>query len=342
MLSIKIAGVWLSSLTSHGPVTLEYGLHGSEAASWEVPSTFRHPLMRGNKPVEIYDGGFRVWIGTLVEPGGDGQYSAIGIWRQAVGSPALTSAGAPTTIADTAIAEAYNRGEITWGYFSSIRATEWATTPITGDMDLAQLLDGVATEQGLRWSVSPNYVVSLTADPTTPRWHVPHAVAGEGLTPAEDEFFTHIVARYLSGASTWATVTVGSADAAAVFGRRTGIADLTPMGIIGAPRATSVATGMFLQSGARMGWAQGLTLNLGQIVTPGGIAAPLAQVQAMQMVRLEGVLDTSRPYLLPSSLDVVIGSSRYSEAEKTITISPVGYAPRTLGDILTVTMEDAA
>lgn len=337
MLSVRIAGIPLMQLGAYGPVTVEFGEHGSESASWEMSPGVRHPLLRGNQFIQIFDGGFPIWAGTLNEPGTDGQYSAKGIWRQAEGVPALNTSGSLSTVPDDVIAGASARGDISWGYVTSISSTAWATAS-TGELSLADILSGYAAETGTRWVVSPRLIVSLQVDPTVPQWCIPHAVAGRGLTPAEDEFVTHLVGTYLVSAGVFGTATVGSADAAAVFGRRSVPVDLTPLGFIDATRASNILTGMFLRAGARMGWGEKLELSHGQITNPGGVAASLAQVQAGQMVRLSGTVDTSRAYRIASATDIVIQRSSYTDGSGQISLDPYGYAPRTLREVLDVSM----
>lgn len=337
MLSVKIGGAWLSSLAAYGPVTVEFGEHGSEAASWEMDSTFRHPLLRGSQTVQIYDGGFPIWSGRLVEPGSGGEFSALGAWRQAETALAMNTSNVPTTVPNDAIAGAVSRGEISWT--GTVSAATWGGTNPDPKMTLATLLDGYADEAGLRWYVTPANTVTTQADPTTPQWLVPHAVAGRGLTPADDDFATHLVGTYLTGTSTYSSRTIGSASSATVFGRRTKWVDLTPMGVISAARADSVLTGMFLLSGARMGWGEGLELSRSQITTMGGTLAPLAQISSLQMIRLAGTIDTSRANLLSAYTDIVIGTSRYTDGSDEITLTPMGYAPRNLEDVLTVAVE---
>lgn len=339
MLSVKVAGQWLSSIGAYGPVTVEFGLHGSEAASWEMSPTLGHRRLRGNALVEIFDGGLCIWVGTLIEPGMDGAYAAKGIWRQAEDAPALNSSGAMSTVPNDIITGANTRGDISWNYATSISTSAWSTA--NGELSLANVLDGYAAETGTRWVVSPTRVVSMQADPTAPKWHVPHAVAGRGLTPAEDEFVTHLVATYLVSAGAFATETMGSADSAAVFGRRAVPVDLVPLGFITAARANAILTGMFLRAGARMGWAEGLDLAYGQIATVGGTVATLAQVQAGQMVRLAGTVDSSRAYAMSGHTDVVIASSRYREGSGRIQLTPLGAASRTLRDVLDLSLVSA-
>lgn len=336
MLSVKVGGAWLSTIGAYSPVTVEYGLHGSEAAFWEMSPTLRHPLLRGNRSVQVFDAGICIWGGTLIEPGSSGEYAAKGLWHQAEGTPAMNSSGDPTTWPNDSIAQAFTRGDITWS--GTVAGTDGPWGSNTGELDLASLLSGYTAEQGTRWSVSPLGVVSASADPTTPKWHVPHAVAGRGLTPAEDEFATHLVGRYLVSAGVFDYETVGSADAATAFGRRAVNVDLVPLGFINAARANTILTGMFLRAGARMGWAEGLDLAHGQITTPGGVAAALAQVQSLQMVRLCGTVDTSRANTMPVSTDLVMATSRYTDGSGRIQLTPLGYAPRNLRDVLDLSL----
>lgn len=340
MLSAKVGGRWLASIGAHGPITVEYGRHGAEAASWEMNADLRHQLLRGNVSVDIYDGGTCVWPGTLVEPSSDGKYMARGLWHQAETTYALDGVGDMTSNPYDAIAWARDRGDLTWG-------SDWTTFPYaawgspTEPMRLSELLDAYTAEQGTRWYVAADKNVYHAADPTTPKWVVPHAVAGRGLTPAEDEFFTHLAGRYKDAGGVYRTTIVGSADAAAVFGRRLELVDLADLGNTTSTRAIQVLTGMLLKSGARMGWGEGLELGYGQIATPGGTPAALNQIASLQMVRLNGTVDTSRPYLLRGYTDIVLDSVKYTDGAKTITLTPMGYAPRTLGDALEEAMADA-
>lgn len=332
MLSLRIAG---QPFREHGPITVEYGPHGCEAAAWQMEPLRRHPLVRGRARVDVYDGGLPIWAGTLDEPGSDGMHTAKGLWHQAETIPALDAALAFSTVPNTAIDAAISRGEVSWTRPSSLSTAAWA--PNATELTLAALLDGYAAENALRWWVDGTAAVRMAAEPTVPMWHVPHAVAGRGLTPAEDEFATHLVGRFLNAATnTYLSATVGSASAASHFGRRTVQVDLSPMGGIDSTRATSVLNGMFLRAGARMGWAEPLELAYGQITTPGGSLAPLNQIQSMQMVRLAGTVDTSRANMLKGYQDVVLATSRYTDGSGVIRLSPLGYAPRNLREVLTL------
>lgn len=340
LFSLQVGGQWLSTIAPYGPATVEFGIHGLDSVSWSMDPDFRHPVLRGMSRVDVYDGGFLIGQANMQEPGSAGEYTARGYWRQTETALAMNPAGSLTTVLDDAVAGAFARGEIVYGLKDSLSTTPWSTST-QSDMTLAQLLDGWSTQAGLRWRLlTAATQIEAVADPTTPTWLVPNAVAGRGLVPAEDEFVTHLVGWYLSGSGTYAPVTVGSAEAAAAFGRRTGTVDLTSKGVISLAEATSVLTGMFLLSGARMGWGEGLELGYGQITTAGGVPATLSQIRAGQMVRLAGTIDTSRADRLPAYTDIVIGTSKYTDGSDTISLTPLGYAPRTLSDVLSVALED--
>lgn len=343
MLHPHVDGLWLRTIGAFSPVTITHTWpHGFDSATWEMDRDLRHPSLRANAPVVIYDGGVPVGYGRLQEPGANGEMAVKGLWHQARDAVSLTSGGSFTTVPDSAIDGAISRGDVTWKRPVSISSTAWITTA-NGELTLAQLLDGYTAETAMRWMVNNFGEIEVKVDPTVPTWHVPHAVAGRGLQPAEDEFVTHIVGHFMVSFSAagpaYDVVTVGSADAAAAFGRRSVQVELEDLGVITSTKATDVITGMFLRAGARMGWAEGLELGRGQITTPGGVAAPLSQVQAGQMIRLAGVIDASRAYKLGQSLDVVIGTSRYTDGSDTISLSMVGQAPRNLADILRVAVE---
>jgi hypothetical protein len=335
MLQPRVGGRWLSELAAFSPVTVEHGLHGGDRATFQVPYGFRHPLLRGNMRCSIYDGGFVVFEGTLLEPSPDGQMTAIGVWRQAERATTRDAGGAFTTIPTAAVDGALGRGEITWGRIAGLSASSWATDN-TGQYTLAQLLNGWAGEANVEWRVDRiEEGITYAARPTTPQWYVPHAVAGRGLTPAEDNFYTHLTGTYMSGAGTYDTWTVSDALSASAWGPRYGQVDLTSMGIITAGRAQTILSAMLVKSGARMGWAEGLELGWGEITTAGGTPVPLRQVRAGQMIRLLGTVDPSIPGGFPGHTDIIIETSKYTDGAQTITLTPLGYADRTLSDVLT-------
>lgn len=332
MLTAKVGGRWLGSIGAHGPLTIEYGPHGLDAVSWQMNESVRDPLLRGNILVEVYDGGVRIGHAKMAEPSTLGQYSAVGLWRQATRNYALGQLEDMTSNAYDGVQWAINRGDINWSAVdTSVPYVAWGNP--SEPMMLSELLDAVAAEYAMRWYLGADRIAYMAADPVVPQWIVPHAVAGRGLTPAEDEFYTHLTGRYLNGSGIYVSTTVGSAEAAATFGRRVKLVDLGDLGSTTETRADGVLAGMLLKSGARMGWGEGLDLGYGQITTPGGTPAALNQIQSGQMVRLAGTVDTSRPDVMRTYTDVVLDAVRYTDGSQRIQLTPAGYAPRNLGDV---------
>jgi hypothetical protein len=71
MLSLQVGGVVALHRGAYGPVTVEFGIHGPESASWTMDPTFRHPLLRGNQSVKVFDGGLCIWVRDVRRAGDD-------------------------------------------------------------------------------------------------------------------------------------------------------------------------------------------------------------------------------------------------------------------------------
>jgi hypothetical protein len=342
MLRLKVGSYWVSSIGAYGPVSIGHVWPGGlDTVSWEMAPGTNHPALRGSALVTVYDAGVQIGVASLVEPGTDGMFEATGLHRQAASGPCLTTGAAFTTIPNDAVDGAIARGEVQFTRPTSISTVAWAPAAENGQFDLKQLLDGYAAEAGLRWYIDNRGALMTAVDPTTAVWHVPQAVFGRGLTPAEDDFYTHLIGRYIFTTPVAHSVqTVGSAEAATAFRRRTKEVDLTSLGVITGNRALDVLNGMFLKVGARMGWAEGLELSVGQVLTVGGtVETNLSKVEAGDMIRLRGTVDVSKPNRAPGFTDIVIASSKYTEGSGRISLTPIGYAPRNLGDLLTLAAE---
>jgi hypothetical protein len=330
MLKVKVADVDLKRIGSYDELAFSHEWpHGSALVSWVMRFGISHLSLRAGALVEVFDGGVRIWIGRLSEPSASGEFHAVGLWQDAKGVYALDGSGNATNTPDTAIDRAITDVAVSWTRPASLSAASWGTA--SEPMDLLQLLDESMAGLGLRWYVDPDGAVRASADPTTPKYYVPHAVAGHGLALAEDNYFTHLIGRYLSGVGTYATVTVGTGTP-----RKEGLVDLTPMGVITAPTATTELTNRLALTGARRGFAEGLELSHGQITTPGGTAVSLTTPRAGEMVRLMGVTDLTRTGLPLPYTDIVIGSSSYKEGDGFVRLNPVGMAARNLTEALKV------
>lgn len=333
MLTVRVAGVWLRTVGPFAGLEFTHEWpHGSSEAKWSMPEDTTDPKLRGGSLVEIFDGGMRIWLGSLNQPGTTGEFVASGAWTEARGVYALDGSGNATNTPDTAIDQAISRGAVSWTRPASLSAAAWGTP---GEpMELDRLLDEAMAGLGKRWYVDADGAVRATTDPTTPTYHVPQGVAGNGLTLAEDAYFSHLIGRFIVSGGTFQTVTVGNADAAARWGRKEGLVDLTPMGVITAPTATTQLTNRLALSGARMGYAEGLELGHGQITTPGGVPVALTMPRAGEMVRLMGVTDETWPTGALPVTDIVIAKSTYREGSGVVQLEPMGLPPRTLTDVL--------
>lgn len=338
MLTVRVGGAWLHSIGSYAELAYSHTWpHGSEAASWRMPFGTRHEVLRGGALVEIFDGGVRIWRGRLSEPSAGGEFAASGSWHEGEGVYALDGSGNATNVPDTAIDAAIARGAITGTRPASLSAASWGTA---GEpMSLTQLLDEAMAGLAKRWYVDADGAWKASTDPTTPSYYVPHAVAGHGLTLADDSYYSHLVGRYVTAWGppvVYASLTVGDAAAAAKWGRKEGLVDLTQMGVITAPTATTELTNRLALVGARMGFAEGLELGPGQLTTPGGTAVTLTIPQAGAMVRLLGVRDETRTTANLPYTDIVMGESSYSDETDLLSLKPVGMAARNLADVLKV------
>lgn len=335
-LQVKVDGEWLHLIAPYGPITVTYGEHGLDAVSWQMRSNFRHPLLRGGRLVELFDGGFLLGHATLREPGFDGSYYADGWWRQAVAAPCVDTLGGPTVVADAALAGALARGEISWTV-NGFSNTALAADADPSSLSLADLLRMAAAAAGKSWRVSAAGVLEMVQESSAPRWVVPSAVAGRGLAPAEDEFYTHVEGTYVSSGGL-ASAIVGDDDAAGLFRRRTLKVDLTILGEINSGQAEAVLTGILGKVGVRMGWSEGLELGYRQITNTGGVPAPLSHVTTWDVVQLVGVLDLSRPALVDFNTHITALEVTYTDGSGLIQIKPKGYAPRNIADIQTAAL----
>jgi hypothetical protein len=338
MRAVRVGGIWLHSIGPYADVTTSHiWPHGDDEASWRMRPTTSHPVLsRGGALVEVFNGGRRCWRGHLTEPGGSGEYHANGSWSEATGVYAINSSGDATNDLNEAVDVAIAAGKVSWTRPASLKAAPW------GDSDqpllLTELLDKGTTGQGLRWWVDPDGKCRVAPDPTTPSYYVPHAAAGHGLTLAEDTYYSHLVGQYLATGPVYKTVTVGNASAAAWFGYKEGLVDLTGAGVIDVSAAIAELNGRLALVGARMGFAENLTLGKGEI-TRGGVPVPLTMPTASSryggvMFRLQGVRDRTRPGRPGSSLDIVISKSVYTDGAATGVWTPMGMADRDLAAVL--------
>lgn len=326
-------GSWgdLSWITRYGD-----GPCGMFEASWSMPlpPDFDHPLLRRGTRVELMDGPWRVGS-TLVlnEPARGGGYSepwrlvASGVAREAIGENSYyavdgswNSTGDVAVATDRAIADG-----LPWAGRDANTVVTAAAIP-DGLISLGTLFTQIGDRDNKRWGVGQDDYVRFLTDPTEPTYHVvPDASA---LAVADDNYATLVIARYVDSTShTFATVTA-PASAPAIesrYGHREYAVDLTDRGEISAASAQARADGIYALTKGRLGWANGLTLNSNQLLTPGGVPADLSliseQVGEGLMIRLHGLYDDllETPYL-----DVIIGEAKYADGSDVIDLAPLG------------------
>lgn len=339
MRAVRVGGVWLHTIGPYADLTTSHiWPRGCEEASWRMDPSLYHPLLdRGGPLVEVFDSGIRHWRGFLAESSTVGEFHANGSWSEATGVYALDASGNATNTVDTAVDQAIARGAVSWTRPASLRSTAWGTPD--EPMLLTDLLDKALASQSKRWWVDPDGALRAAADPTTPTYYVPQAMAGRRMTLADDTYYSHLVGQYVATGPVFKTVTVGDAAAAAWFTYKEAKVDLLGMGVITAGTATTELTNRLALVGPRMGFADNLDLGYGEITTPGGTPVALAMPRACTrtggvMIRLLGVRDRSKPGGIYSVTDIVPSRSVYTDGAATVQLTPMGKAPRELEELL--------
>jgi len=339
---VVVNGVPVKSLGYVGDLTWSHTWPGGCAeASWSMAglakSVASATLKRGAR-VKVVVGGFPVWQGVLDQPGAAMEdFAARGLSREAERYLAVDGSGAATFSPDTAITTAVGNG-LPWIYDGG---TAPAGVPNDSPEYLSQLLDVSATAASQRWGVGADGRFFSAADPTAPSLH---AIPGVGVMgQADDEYATHLFGRYVSAMSgtppvpsAWAVATVSDDTAAALYGRSDQFVDLTPRGLLTSAQAGSIIAGMLAQGRARVGFTERLELADYQLLRNGSPAA-LPFVKAGEMVRVHGAISPGQSATGSNFMDFIIGETSYTAGSRSITLAPVGLAPRTLSDVLAVT-----
>lgn len=329
--SLQEYGSWQSLKYSHG------WPYGSLRASWQMRDGIRHPGLALGALVVLYLSGIPIWRGLLLEPGRDGAMEAVGLWEEAKGAMSLTATGAATAEPRDAVVQAINRGTLRWStpvpdiYPGAAAQQMDAPYPL---QRLTELLDHVTENTGTRWAVdSFTGRLVVAADSTTPKWIVPHLVAGSGLTPASDSVATHLLGEYIDGpGSRKQTPAVASPDYTAGAPRIEAHVSLISKGFITQAQAIGYLTAMYGNGVGRAGWADGLLLSRGDVFTAGGQTVDPAAVIAGPdcVLRLDGVWDDRSTSAQTAYTSIVGALTEYDEDADTVQVTPVGKETRTL------------
>lgn len=327
-------GTWEGVKYSHGAA------YGPLRASWQMADRLRHHNLYWGASVVLVLGGVPIWRGFLNEPGRDGAMSALGLWEEGKGAQCLDASGANTAEPRDAVARAIARGVLHWSSpvpdFYPGAAAQQMPAPYPAQ-NVVTLLAKVAEEQGTRWLIDSYTGAPITrTDPTEPTWLVPALVAGEGLTPASDSVATHLVGIYLVSPGVFADPppVVVSPDYVAGSPIVEQQVSLVHKGFITDTQARAYLTNMFGEGVGKVGWADGLKLGRGDVLTMGGQVLDPAMVIAGSMGRLAGVWDDRAPNPLAST-DIVADETEYDEDADTVQVKPVGLERRTLKEQMT-------
>lgn len=318
-----------------------HGEHGCLSASWRMglkPNTYPRALT-ANASVEIWDGPIRVWAGYLSEPvpGSPWELHAKG-WYAAFGNLlALDSTPAPTAIPDTAVDEAIARASLPVTVGSVLQATSITSADETVALNyVLPLLDTYAEQNGMRWMVDADRVLTLYSDPTVAHFILDSPDPLRGT--ADDDYVTHVFPRFVSSLDVdgapdgWGLGEVSTASTPAGI-RERGM-DVTDRGLMTEPDAEGYAQGQLDLNGARMGYTNALTVAFGDLLRPGGTPARFAHVRNGQLVQSFNAADASGQVQLGMIANFVSGETTYVDGERTILIKPVGLASRTFVDTL--------
>lgn len=337
------AGVeyWMGDLGSIGTTTWETEWpRGCTVASWELVLPRNASVVNATRigaDVRIYDGPILIWGGYLseVEASGDlWTFHAAGYQALAENFLAVDEFNVPTSVLSVAVDRAITDG---W----NVTATGLPSLPLSDTTETVQfntvraLLDLAADSTGTRWKVDEAGRLTLAADPTTPRWHLDNAEALRSI--ADDEYVTAVFARYVSaeldGAPTAWGVSPVTTPAPQNL-RREEPLDLTPLGLITGPDATTDATNRLALAGVRKGYTSGVEIPFGDLTNAGGAPTRLGHVKAGEMIRAYNVVDTAGIVQIGATQDIVIGRTVYTDGSDTLGITPLGLVPRQLSTIL--------
>lgn len=335
---LRIRGTWANAIAPWGD--LEWGTKaqgGMDSISWsmDTDTSFRHPALRTDSLVEIFDGASRIGAGYMDEPDvAGGTFSAVGLYRAAEHYLCLNAMGNGSSIPDESIDQAIARG-LPWKRresFSSARFTPDGAADTSGLNYLHTLLDGYADEASTFWFLDGDGYVHNAAAETAPTWVLPPGITDLGVS--EDDYASDLYGRYLASGGSILPVNRGDAAARDAFGRREAPVDLTSLAVITSAKAQAILAGLLAKGRARPAFTQSVDVSSDQLLTVGGVKADLSMVRAGQVVRSHGFFDDIAYLQGRNYLDWLIGETKYADGSDVITLSPQGLAPRDLAAVL--------
>ena len=348
MIGIQVGGAWLHQIAPVGDLKWStcYGNGeggGSLAASWSMalPKGFTHPSLRQGSGVSIVAGGLPIWQGVLSEPDrGDWTFQADGYCRRAEAFAAVDASGVPSTDVSVVIPAAISRG---LGWVDpgglSVGSVSADSEDASNLNTVGAVLDRYCQNAGKNWRIDNARRLIIESNPSEVAWSLKPGVPAMSI--ADDDYATTLFGRYVASVAgtppepaTWGAASVSDSAAANRWGAREQIEDLTDLGTMDATSAQALLQARLNAGKARPAFAQGVEVGFGQIATLGGVPAYLPFVQAGQWVRHRGALDSESLLAFGVELTWLIGGTEYEANSRTISLTPVGLAPRTLSSVI--------
>lgn len=364
-ITITVNGLELILIDHVTEITIEsqWGQSGGGGGSWELAYSmpnmdpnFNRPDFRLGADVEVLVGGWPIWAGKIsaIDRAGPWKFSASGYVQYFKDFMAMNVAGNSTSKPDDAIDRAINiaLNVIRRAPFGALGNVAYAPTDGTAALNyLDSLLNGIASDHGLRWQVDGRRLVTASADPVVPKYHLMPEAAIVGVL--DTQFFTTLQGRYIAGVSgdtsvtdfdfndgtyKYQTASVSDAKSLALTGeyREYGI-DLRALGPLvttfpAGNAARTVANNILLTRlpmvVARVAFTNSITANWWELLTPGGVPASLWKVQAGEMIRVHGVIGDDGNLQFGNYVDIVASRVVYTAGETKIQIDPLGMVAR--------------
>lgn len=325
---VTVGGVPLTAIGGWGglKVTTQWP-YGAWELGWSMTldPDERPPALVERALVEATIGGLPFLPGYLSELDWDeGNFTASGAAREGEDALCLNADRSDsTTILDAAIDNAHARGAITWTRLGSLSATAFADGDTTAQVPyITALADAVTQAAGKRWAVNGDRQAYAAADPTEPDWYVAYGSGVLGV--ADDKLVGTLYGRWYDSNGDPHVAVAGSGNPEAAV-------DLTSLGAITAAKATATLQAVLVQSPARLGITNSVTVTVDQITSPRGGHPHPTQVRAGQMARMVGLID---PRTWAPWTDMVLGQTVWDVDAATIELSPVDLLERDLSSII--------
>jgi hypothetical protein len=326
-------------------------------ATWgmpALPANFTHPVLQRGAKVEIICGGEAIWCGNLAEPDRDNwTFSARGIARWGDDYLCIADYGdgpIPSTTPEDVIEYAISLGLRWWITEPFVDSTVYST-PLRANEDqirslssLTALLDAVATANGVRWWVEPDGEVRTGLDQTSPKWRVIQDDAPMGT--ADDDYYSDLYGRHIATVAdgsdpmvpagtplTFGTEHVRDDFAFARWGYKAKYIDLTPRGVLTSGAVLTDLNTRLAQAGGRMQFTSGFSPAWFELLAMNGVPVSWWQVRAGDMFEMANVMDQWGNLEVGLSQQVIAGRVEVRAGES-ISVTPVGFAPRDLLAVL--------